>query len=1374
MAITTANRYHVLQGHPSNIDHTKANNYLSTGKDFHPPVIANRSTNSFPIVDRIPQPLSILHHHHLSNIIYRSPHTPSPRTRTVAKAATELFTLDVLHPRSAHAVGSQLNQVDQSRTNATSAAAFVAREGPVTRHLIKLQGKVGGGRHRALFLIDCGATGNFVSEEYVKRYKLHTSRLSSNDIVSLADGSQQSTGSYLASESIEIGSYQDNIDLVVFPIQGYDVILGMPWLEKFNPTIDWRDRTIKFRDQQMRVHLLDKSVTVVSGRVQTAETSTTGPESGEKRESKSQSSFRVSVAPSPRLELATLQYIQRSHRMKQIESAYIIYPQDIAAQMQWQGERNEEKSKSNSEISVVEIERDQSMVKRSTSSTTNSREDIELSNVRLRVMDTYRDVFPDDLPSGLPPQREVDHKIELIPGKNPPSRPLYRMSPSELLELKKQLEELVKSGFIQPSKSPFGAPILFVKKKDGSMRMCIDYRALNDITIKNSYPLPRVDELFDRLQGAKYFSKIDLRSGYHQIRIEPSDVPKTAFRTRYGHFEFLVLPFGLTNAPATFMHLMHQAFRPFLDVFVLVFLDDILIYSKTLEEHEKHVEQVLQVLRDNKLYAKESKCELFRREVEFLGHIVGRDGIKMMEDKVKAIRDWPIPKKVTDVRAFLGTAGYYRKFIQSFSSMASPLTELTKDTVAFEWTPLQDRAFQALKSAITSQPVLILPDPNLPYVVHTDASKDAVGAVLQQDQGHGLQPIAYMSKKMLPAESRYPTHEQELLAIIAALNTWRHYLHGSKFIVRTDHKSLQHFKTQPHLSARQTRWKDTIANFDFEIEYIEGKENVVADGLSRRVDHQHSSQLLAVSCSVSDSKSSDGSVASAAALPVARVRSCITVLTSILAEIHGCYRSDPVYMKVLNQRQTRNSQFKVMGGYLYHKDDRLYIPSDRALKTHILHECHDTPTSGHLGRDKTIDQVKRRFYWPNMDQEIAAYVTTCDACQRNKPSHQSPMGQLQPLPIPTHPWQQVSMDLITQLPKSKKGNDAIVVFVDKLTKMVHYAPTTTDCSAPQLADIFLEHVVRHHGLPSSILSDRDPRFTGNFWRALWKCLGTNLTMSTAFHPQTDGQTERANRTLEEMVRAYVNFQQNDWDQHLVACEIATNSAKHSSTGFTPFYLNYGREVHLPLDLALDAARVDRNPDASTRIRKLHKALELAQENIKKAQERQKQGVDHYRRDVEFSIGDEVLLSTAHLKILGGSHTDRSAKFANRYIGPFKIKRVVQKNAYELDLPSTMQIHPVLNISRLRAYHDGRESFPHRTIPDAEHQPPVVIRPDGEQLYEVESVLAKRGVGTRVRYLIKWKGWPIWESTWEPKRNLQGAEEIVEEFEQQLKEIRQQE
>ena len=1238
--------------------------------------------------------------------------------------------------------------------------------------LLKLQGTVSGAR--ATILIDCGATGNFISKSFVSRFVRKPLPMeASMDTITLADGSSQPAGGIHRSVPIRIMEYKDTLDFTSTTLGGYDVIFGMPWLLQYNPIVDWRGCTIKFVDQHSRNQVLRKMATGI----QPYAGSVVGAISSE-------SSGRVSHG----LNLITAKQLEQQHRRGEIDLACLVYPQDIlASSSSGEMDRRSQPPDRGSYVGAVKSGVKSRMAalhdayarghrvnsaELSEAVRLDSSPSVLADRIRSKVLAHYRDVFPPELPQGLPPSREVDHKIELLPGAVPPSRPTYRLSATELAELKKQLEELTKAGFIQPSKSPFGAPILFVKKKDGTMRMCVDYRALNNVTIKNSYPLPRVDELFDRLQGAKYFSKIDLRSGYHQIRIADEDVPKTAFRTRYGHFEFLVLPFGLTNAPGTFMHLMHQAFRPFLDEFALVFLDDILIYSKTLEEHEKHVRQVLEVLRKEKLYAKESKCEFFKTEVEFLGHIVGRDGVRMMEDKVKAVADWPEPKNVRDVRAFLGTTGYYRKFVKDFSRIASPLSELTKESVKFFWGPPQQKAFRELKRALQVGPVLVLPDPDLPFVVHTDASGFATGAVLQQDQGKGLQPIAFMSKKMLDAETRYPVHEQELLAIINSLSNWRHYLSGRKFTVKTDHKSLQYFKTQPMLSGRQSRWKDMIANFDFDIEYIEGPTNAVADGLSRRPDHQHSSALLPTGDTIATIKSGPGrtrctqssselllcSIFKAASTSLNHVRA---ESSTLVADLLSATKTDAKYqMELARSPRSRADPLQVKTGRLFYHD-RMYVPDDSALKVRILAECHDSSIGGHLGKDKTIEQVKRRFYWPGMDEFIHRYVTSCDGCQRNKPSQQSPMGLSMPLEIPLHPWQQVSMDLIVALPRSRSGKDAIVVFVCKLTKMVHYVATTTNVTAPELADIFLREVVRLHGVPESILSDRDPRFTAHFWRAFWTQLGTTLTMSTAYHPQSDGQTERANRTLEEMLRSVINFRQDDWDQHLSSAEMAINNAKQASTGFSPFYLNYGQEASMPLDRALSGLLPPNNPDASERIRRLKDSLSLARSNIEKAQTRQSKYADQHRRDVKLVVGDQVLLSTKHLKLVGADK--RTPKFACQYLGPFKIKRVANANAYELDLPAAMRIHPVLNVSRLKVYHDGKASFPSRPTPNS-RPPPEVTFENGDGQYEVESILAKRGKGNRAQYLVKWAGYDQYESTWEKPSALAGAPDALRDFE----------
>ena len=1189
--------------------------------------------------------------------------------------------------------------------------------------LFKLSGTIAG--HSAIILVDCGASGQFIGSSFVRRHSLPLAKASDStfETVTLADGHVQPAAGIVSSVSVVVSSYTESMDFIVTDLSGYDAIFGMSWLVHHNPVVDWRGATLSFVDEHARKHVLRKVATGLA----------------------------IPMPPPSRstLNLITSKQLEKQYQQGMIESGYIVFLETVDAFCASLG---------HSISSVQSVSSD------------------PLESVRRAALSPFKDVFPPDLPPGLPPSREVDHKIELIPGSSPPSRPTFRLSATELVELKTQLEGLVKAGFIRPSLSPYGAPILFVKKKDGTMRMCVDYRALNNITIKNSYPLPRVDELFDRLQGAKFFSKIDLRSGYHQIRIAEGDESKTAFRTRYGHYEFLVLPFGLTNAPGTFMHLMHQTFREFLDDFVLVFLDDILIYSKTLEEHKEHVRKVLETLRKAKLFAKESKCEFFKTEVEFLGHIVGAHGVRMMEDKVKAIAEWPVPTKVGDVRSFLGTAGYYRKFIKDFSKIAAPLSELTKESVKFDWGLRQQAAFVTLKQALQEAPVLALPDPNIPYVVHSDASGFATGAVLMQDQGKGLQPIAFMSKKMLDAETRYPVHEQELLAIINSLSNWRHYLSGRKFTLLTDHNSLKHFKTQPLLSGRQSRWKDVIANFDFDIEYIQGEKNVVADGLSRRSDHAPSSSLLPTSSSVNTLRCCTGYLNmvvvtrdhSSELLSVAPSSVSLNTValqpsaSSLLSDLVQSAAVDPLYQAALVRRRTRNDPVQVVGGRLV-CGTRVYVPNDLSLQTRILQECHDSSLGGHLGKDKTIEQVKRRFYWPGMDAVIQRYVTSCDECQRNKPSQQSPMGLLQPLPIPTRPWQQVSLDLITALPRSRSGKDAIVVFVDKLTKLVHYVATTTNVSAPQLATLFMREVVRLHGVPESILSDRDPRFTAKFWRAFWSQLGTTLTMSTAYHPQTDGQTERSNRTLEELLRSRINFQQTDWDEHLAAAELAVNNSIQASTGFTPFYLNFGQEVSLPLDQAIANLRPSSNPEAMDRIRRLKSDLDRAREHIERAQKRQAKYADQHRRDVILKVGDSVLLSTDHLKMVGADK--RTPKFASKYIGPFKIKRVANANAYELDLPVQMRINPVLNISRLKVYRDP-SSFPSRPS-TVIRPPPEITLEDGAEQYEVESILARRGSGARSQYLVKWLGYPVWEATWEKSSSLTKAKDAVQDFESAL-------
>jgi hypothetical protein len=895
-----------------------------------------------------------------------------------------------------------------------------------------------------------------------------------------------------------------------------------------------------------------------------------------------------------------------------------------------------------------------------------------------------------------------------------------------LAELKSTLDDLLSKGFIRPSVSPFGAPILFVKKKDGTRRMVIDYRLLNRITVKNKYPLPRIDELMDQLSGAKVFSKLDLMSGYYQLRIKESDVHKTAFRSRYGHYEFKVLPMGVSNGPGCFMRLLNDIFRPLLDKCVLVFLDDILIFSKTAEEHVGHVRQVLQLLKQHKLYAKRSKCAFFLESVDFLGHVVGANGISPDPRKVQAIREWETPRNTKDVRSFHGLASYYRKFIKGFSQIAAPITALTGSKSKFGWTPEAQKAFEALKLAITSPPVLQpFHDDASPVRVTTDASDDAVGAELAQQLQGVWHPVAFESRKLSPAERNYPTHERELLAIIHALKVWRHYLEGRKFTVVTDHNSLQFIHVQPTLSKRQAGWLDLLQEFDFTVTYKPGKANVVADALSRSL------HLISSSVAVS----------------------------SVRERIKTGYTSDPFAIKLREQLAAGQGDPDMAfdsEGMLYNVAikgvARLYVPEIPEVRTLLLREAHDSPTAGHLGAAKTLESLSRTYWWPQISKAVHEYVSTCDACQRHKAVNQKPMGLLQPLKIPEARWATVTMDLITKLPKTKRQHDAVVVFVDKLTKMVHYAPTKVTVTAPQLAKVFFDTVFRHHGLPTTIVSDRDSKFTGQFWQELFKLCGTKLAMSTAYHPQTDGQTERANRTLEEMLRAYISSQHDDWDEHLPAVEFAYNNSVNPSTGHTPFYLNYGAHPRVPSTLVNPRPSTS-NPTATQFARRIQDVLDQARQLMSKAQETQAHHANRRRRDWEFKVGDEVLLSTADIKL---KKKGQSGKLLPKFIGPFKITRVAGRNAYQLQLPESLKrLHPVFNISRLRAYKpNDLVKFPAREKLD---RPPPLLE-DEDEGYEVESVLDKCRIRAKNGryvdwYLVKWSGYPVSDATWKQGAHL---------------------
>ncbi|CAI7811544.1 unnamed protein product [Closterium sp. NIES-53] len=577
---------------------------------------------------------------------------------------------------------------------------------------------------------------------------------------------------------------------------------------------------------------------------------------------------------------------------------------------------------------------------------------LELQPAIQKLLEEFEDVLPDDLPDQLPPYRTHQHEIIEEPGSKPTFRAPYRLSPTELADMKKQIEYLLDKGLIRPSTSPYDAPVLFTPKPDGSLRMCIDYRALNKQTIKNKYPIPRIDNLIDQLRGATVFSKLDLRSGYWQIRMADNSIHKTAFRTRYGSYEYLVMPFGLTNAPATFQAKMNHILRPLIDECVVVYLDDILIYLRDMKQHNEHLLRVFENLRREKFYVKLSKSEFALQKVQFLGHMVSAQGVHVDPKKIEAVRTWKTPENVKELQQFLGFANYYNRFVPQYAKIATPLTNLLKKNTPFKWEDVHQQAMEQLKTALTSAPVLIVPDPEKDYVIEADASDQAVGAVLMQDQGKGLQAIAYLSKKLHGAELNYPIHDKEALAIITAFKTWRCYLEGRKTTVYTDHCSLKYLKMQPTLSRRQVRWIDFLeTHFDYDIVNKPGHKNK-ADALSR-----------------------PGHVAAI------QIEGMNPLLKGLF--MHG-YTIDPE-IPLAEKKKLLQWDHDVA---LRKGSTKIWVPNYLPLRQLLLEEFHDVLYSGHFGSNKTLAGIAKVYYWPHMANDVHKFVTSCDTCQRMKSSKQ--------------------------------------------------------------------------------------------------------------------------------------------------------------------------------------------------------------------------------------------------------------------------------------------------------------------------------------------------------------------------------------------------
>ena len=1040
---------------------------------------------------------------------------------------------------------------------------------------------------------------------------------------------------------------------------------------------------------------------------------------------------------------------------------------------------------------------DEETIQKTLSSVSAAPTERELQEAIARVPEAFREFIPimtSEAAMVLPEHTTYDHTIELKEGSVPPWGPIYPLNELELEELRNWLKKMTDMGAVRPSKSSCSSPVLFVPKgHGGGLRLCVDYRGLNKVTVPNRYPLPNMDELRERVRGSRWFTRLDLKNGYHLVRIKPGDEWKTAFRCRYGLYEYTVMPFGLMNAPATFQSMMNHIFRDMLDVGTIAFMDDILIHAETKKEHDCIALEVLRRLRDNRLCIAPDKCEWAVQKVEFLGYVISGDGLEMTNDKVEAIQRIPPVNSLKDVQGFIGFANFYKRFIRNFSEICLPLTDSTalrpKD---WRQTPQIVAAQRALIEAFTTAPVLRHFDPALQPIVETDASDYALGAILSQKHDKFLHPVAFHSRKFTSAEVNYDVCDKELLAIVDSFKKWRRYLEGARLQVHviSDHNNLELFATTKILNRRQARWAQELAGYDFRIFFRPGKQNAKADFLSRRPEHRLEKGEDGMQGPILlprnlrpperiEDEEEDKSMPTAVAVlakgqgTLPEVSSAGEHLRFILSGSRLCsiptrkwsgqfledvreaaakddqYQRGLVALQNATEEENKDAIMELEEGLLHYKK-RLYVP--QALRERILNSEHDSKVAGHFGQDKTLELVRRNFWWPGMKAEVIRYVQSCRPCQEDKARRHRQYGLLSPLELPYAPWTSISMDFITGLPVSDEA-DEIWVVVDRFTKMAHFLPLKTGKkTAADLARTFAKEVWRIHGLPADIISDRDSRFTSSTWQTFIAVLGIKPRMSTAFHPQTDGQTERMNQVLEAYLRSFIAQDQDDWADLLPMAEFAYNNSAATATGMTPFFANMGYHPAANDPRTTEAM----HPASEVYSHWIQDAITRARSALEEARVRMVKYADRTRKEAPaYEVGDAVMLSTKNLKIKRPSR-----KLDHKYIGPFRVEKVVSPSAVQLTLPQRWRVHPVFHVSLLEPFVAGS-----RPSPDFERILREVSDLEEEEEYDIEEIMASITRRKRVLYLVKWLGFPRKKDwTYEPYENFsEGAYDKLRAF-----------
>jgi hypothetical protein len=919
--------------------------------------------------------------------------------------------------------------------------------------------------------------------------------------------------------------------------------------------------------------------------------------------------------------------------------------------------------------------------------------------------------------------------IRIREGAKLPRAKQRRFTREEALEVKKQLEDLLRKKKIRESRSESAVGTLFVPKSDGTKRWCMDLRLINAATITDENKSPLQDTTRERIQGARYFTRLDMRDGYHHMRIRKGDEHLTAFITEYGLYEWTVACFGLKNAPAEFARYMSNVLRPFLNDFVVVYFDDIIIFSKDEAEHWEHVRKVLKRLQEAEINLKIKKCEFGVKETEFLGHIINGTTTRMQHEKVKAILEWPIPTEKEGIAGFRGLAGYYRQYVEKFSDRMRPLNEaLTRKE--FIWGGKEESAFADIKNAYRDEQILILIDLEKQIYVHADASDYALGSEISQlDEKGKRRPVLFYSRKLTPAEMNYSTADKELLAIVQTMKKFQHYLRGTKYpvIVKSDHRNLRTFMTTKELNARQTRWAEELSSYDFVIEHIKGKENTVADALSRRPDYRDAKQVDRTSQIFKETDKG------------------LIMNKDIQLRMVTIEQSDEIDEKIkrLTNSDTRYPELKkAIDGY---KRFQGLILVPKELEQEIIARYHDDIREGHPGEARTVEKIQRNYYFPGTIRKVRKFIKACNKCQQNKVIHSKPPGKMHPGITPTRPWQHITIDFVDKPSTvgitNKETMNQVMVIVDRFSKQSILIPSRKNYTTREVFHILWERIFSVFGIPETITSDMDKIFKSKEWLQLTKDIGTTHILSTANHQQTDGQSERKIQEIQALLRNYLDYEQTNWIELLPVVQYALNDAVSATTKVTPNFAVFGTIREKGWDIP-----TDEDTPLAERMKSYHRNIQMEHHWAK---EQYKKYYDQKRSEAPtLNKGDRVYLRrrTSGQKRFNVRTERESTKLDHLQLGPFEIKRKLAFDNYELRLPTRMRIHPIFHISLL---------IPTQNPTTTENYDVT------EGTYEVDRIMDKRTHKGKTEYKIHWKGYHSSDDTWEPTENLSCPNKVKE-------------